>query len=112
MAQLVIFGAGDIARLAHFYFRTDSPHEVVAFAVDAPFKAADSFDGLPLVSFEEMVGRYPPGRHAGFVAIGYARMNRVRKEKYEQMRAAGYKLVSYVSSRCTYLTAAPGDNCF
>ena len=84
MSQILIFGAGDIARLAHYYFRTDSPHEVVAFAVDAPFKIADSFDGLPLVSFEEALARYPPGRYAGFVAIGYARINRVRKEKYER----------------------------
>ena len=28
MAKLVIFGAGDIARLAHHYFTHDSPHEV------------------------------------------------------------------------------------
>jgi acyl-[acyl carrier protein]--UDP-N-acetylglucosamine O-acyltransferase len=34
MARLVIFGAGDIARLAHAYFTRDSEHEVVAFTVD------------------------------------------------------------------------------
>jgi UDP-3-O-[3-hydroxymyristoyl] glucosamine N-acyltransferase len=29
------------------------------------------------------------------------------------MKAAGYRLVSYVSSRCTYLSETPpGDNCF
>jgi sugar O-acyltransferase (sialic acid O-acetyltransferase NeuD family) len=112
VAQLVIFGAGDVARLAHFYFRTDSPHEVAAFAVDAPFKTADTFEGLPLISFEEALQRYPPSQYASFVAIGYAKMNRVRKDKYEQIRGAGYTLVSYVSSRCTYLTTPPGDNCF
>jgi len=112
MAQIVIFGAGDIARLAHFYFRTDSPHDVVAFVVDAPFKIGNSFEGLPLVSFDEVTERYPPARYASFVAISYAKMNRVRKEKYERMRAAGYELVSYISSRCTYLTTPPGDNCF
>jgi hypothetical protein len=72
MAQIVIFGAGDIARLAHFYFRTDSAHDVVAFAVDAPFKIGDSFDGLPLVSFDEAPDRYPPARYASCVAISYA----------------------------------------
>ena len=34
MASIVIFGTGDIARLAHFYFTTDSEHTVVAFTVD------------------------------------------------------------------------------
>ena len=60
MARLVIFGTGDVARLAHFYFRTDSPHEVAAFVVDAPFKTADSFEGLPVASIEEATERYPP----------------------------------------------------
>ena len=112
MAQLLIFGAGDVARLANFYFRTDSRHEVAAFVVDAPFKNAETFDNLPLVSFDEALQRYPPAEYAAFVAIGYAKMNRVRKDKYDQMRAAGYTLVSYISSRCTYLTTPPGDNCF
>jgi len=112
MAQLLIFGAGDIGRLAHFYFRTDSPHRVDAFVVDATFKNGDTFDGLPLVSFEEALDRYPPANYEAFVAISYAQMNRLRRAKYEQMRAAGYRCVSYVSSRCTYLTTPPGDNCF
>lgn len=30
---LVIFGSGDIAQLAHYYFSTDSNYEVVAFTV-------------------------------------------------------------------------------
>ncbi len=34
---LVIFGAGDIAQLAHYYFSTDSDYDVVAFTVDAAY---------------------------------------------------------------------------
>jgi hypothetical protein len=51
MAKLVIFGTGDIARLAHYYFTRDSRHPVVAFTVDAPYRSADEFLGLPLVDF-------------------------------------------------------------
>ena len=113
MSKLVVFGAGDIARLAHFYFKTDSTHEVSAFVVDAAFKQADMFDGLPLVAFEELKEQYPPSRYDAFVALSYAKMNRVRREKYKAVRAAGYHCVSYVSSRCTYLpNTPPGANCF
>ena len=113
MARLVIFGAGDIARLAHFYFRTDSTHEVVAFVVDAAYKQADTFDGLPLCSVDDVARLYPPSDVAAFVALSYARMNRVRREKYDAMKALGYRCESYVSSRCTFLsTTPPGDNCF
>lgn len=113
MARVVIFGAGDIARLAHFYFRTDSEHEVVAFAVDRGYRTADAFQGLPLLDLEDAVQRFPSESHAMFVALSYAQMNRVRAEKYAQARDLGYALVSYVSSRCSFLSETPpGDNCF
>jgi sugar O-acyltransferase (sialic acid O-acetyltransferase NeuD family) len=113
MAQLLIFGSGDIARLAHFYFTSDTNHEVAAFVVDREYRQADRFMGLPVCNADEVAQRYPPDEYDMFVALSYAKMNRVRAEKYEAMRAAGYRLVSYVSSRCTYLSLTqPGDNCF
>jgi sugar O-acyltransferase (sialic acid O-acetyltransferase NeuD family) len=113
MAKLVIFGAGDIARLAHFYFSTDSDHEVVAFAVDPEYLSAETFLDLPLVSIDDAVKRYPPDRHKMFVAMSYQKMNRVRAATYARAKARGYELVSYVSSRCSFLTRHPiGDNCF
>src|SRR5262245_55999388 len=113
MAKLVIFGASDIARLAHFYFSTDSEHEVVAFAVDAEYRQADTFLGLPLLPLDAVPAAYPPADYKMFVAISYAQVNRLRAAKYAQMKALGYELVSYISSRCTYLaTDPPGDNCF
>ena len=113
MAKLVVFGAGDIARLAHFYFSTDSEHEVVAFAVDAEYRTAAELQGLPVVTIEEVARRYPPSEFKMFVALSYARMNAIRAEKYAQVKASGYELVSYVSSRCSYLSQhPPGDNCF
>jgi sugar O-acyltransferase (sialic acid O-acetyltransferase NeuD family) len=113
VAKLVVFGAGDIARLAHFYFATDSEHEVVAFAVDPEFRSADVFMGLPLISMGDVVRQYPPSHHKMFVAVSYRNMNRVRAAKYAEAKSLGYELVSYISSRCTFLaTRAPGDNCF
>ena len=113
MARLVIFGAGDIARLAHFYFTHDSEHEVAGFAVDRAYREADTFEGLPLCDVEEVTTRFPPSTHDAFVALSYARMNRLRADKCAAMRAAGYRLASFVSSRCTYLSQTPpGDNAF
>jgi len=113
MAKLVIFGAGDIARLAHHYFTHDSPHEVAAFVVDRAFRQGDEFQGLPLIDAEDATERFSPRDYEVFVAMSYAKMNAVRAEKYASMKAAGYRLVSYVSSRCSYLSQTPpGDNCF
>jgi sugar O-acyltransferase (sialic acid O-acetyltransferase NeuD family) len=113
MAQLVIFGAGDIARLAHYYFTRDSDHTVAAFTVDSAYRSGETFLDLPLVDFETVTESYPPSAYNMFIALSYARMNKVRAEKYQQAKALGYQLVSYVSSRCTFLSDdPPGDNCF
>jgi len=113
VAKLVIFGAGDIARLAHYYFTRDSQHQVAAFTVDRQYRHDDAFLGLPLVDFEAVSGRYPPAEYEMFVAISYAKMNQVRAEKYSRAKELGYHLASYVSTRCSFLSDHPvGENCF
>jgi sugar O-acyltransferase (sialic acid O-acetyltransferase NeuD family) len=113
MARLIIFGAGDIARLAHYYFTHDTEHEVAAFTVDQKYLKGESFLELPMIAFEDVGKHYPPQDHKMFVALSYAKMNRLRAEKYYQAKGLGYDLVSYVSSRCSLLTDYPvGDNCF
>src|SRR5438132_920833 len=98
MAQIVIYGAGEMARLAHFYFTHDSEHQVVAFTVDKAYRQANTYLDLPLVDADQVAAHYPPGPYAMFVAMSYARMNAVRAAKYAQAKALGYRLVSYVSS--------------
>src|SRR5262249_42417479 len=113
MTDLVIFGAGDIARLAHVYFTTDSDYRVAAFCVDREYRKADTFQGLPLVDAADVDRLFPAASHHMFVALSYARMNRIRAEKYAAAKSRGYTLASYVSSRATVLTTHPfGDNCF
>lgn len=113
MSDLVILGSGVTARLAHYYFTRDSEHSVAAFAVDREYLTDTSFLGLPLIDFAAAVERYPPDQYRMFVALGYAKMNKLRAARYYQARELGYQLVSYVSSKCTFLTDNPvGDNCF
>ena len=110
---LVIFGAGDIAQLAHCYFSTDSDYEVVAFTVDAAYLTSAEFCGIPVVPFNEVASRYMPQTHDMFIALSYTKLNDLRKEKYFAAKALGYRLASYVSSRATVLNSGRiGDNCF
>jgi len=113
MAKLIIVGAGVTARMAHYYFARDSEHEVEAFAVSKEYLNEDAFLGLPLVDFSKVAELYPPENYEMFVALGYSKMNKPRAQKYYEAKELGYKLVSYVSSKCTFLTEEPvGDNCF
>lgn len=113
MRKLVIFGNGDIARLAKFYFESDSNCEVVAFTVDKNYKQSDSFLDIPLVDFEIVEQYYSPKNFEIFIGAGYADYNRIRAAKYFAAKAKGYKIASYISSRCSYLSQYPaGENAF
>ena len=80
MSDIVIFGAGDIAKLAHFYFSTDSDHNVVGFTVDSQYRSSDEYLGLPLVDFETVAERFPSSKYKMFVALSYAKMNKARSK--------------------------------
>ena len=113
MAKLVIFGNGEIGELAEYYFRNDSKHDIVAFTADEEYIKGDKFFGLPLIDFREILLKYPPEDYKMFIALSYAKMNKIRAEKYHKAKELGYELVSYISSKCTILTEYPvGDNCF
>ena len=114
MSQVVVFGTGTIARMAYAYFGHDSPHEIVAFTVDRDHLAEDKLFGLPVVPFDEVASRYPVAEFAMFVALGYVSMNKFREQRYQQAKAMGYQLISYVSSGATFWSdySSIGDNCF
>ncbi len=113
MAKIVIVGDGETAELAYEYFTHDSPHEVVAFAVEREYKKKDELFGLPVVEFEEMDARYPPAEYNAFVAISYNKLNRVRARLFRETKRKGYTCLSYVSSRAfVWHNVELGENCF
>lgn len=85
--KIVIFGAGQFADLAEYYFNT--LYDVVGRVVDAEYIKPG------YVAFEEIEKAFPPEDHALFIAIGYSNLNKAREEKVEQARAKGYMLASF-----------------
>jgi sugar O-acyltransferase (sialic acid O-acetyltransferase NeuD family) len=110
---LIIFGCGDIAQLAHFYFNTDSDYTVVAFTIDADYLTEKTFGGLPIIAFEDITKHYAANSYTLFVALSYSKINAFRKEKYLAAKAMGYSFASYISSHATILNSGHiGENCF
>jgi len=110
---LVIFGSGEIASLAKFYFETDAGREVAAFTVDDDYAGDETFEGKPLLAWSEVLRRHPPGDAEVHVALSYQKLNRLRQAKYEQVKNAGYTLPSYVCSKASvWPDLVHGDNCF
>src|SRR5687768_4118855 len=113
MKKTVIFGIGDIAELADFYFAHDSRCEVVGFTVDEAYFRGKEFRSRPVVPFERISEVFPPDDFGLFVAVSYTKLNTLRSEKVAAARAMGYRLASYLSSGATVF---PGfelkENCF
>lgn len=114
MAKVIIFGVQDFAQLAHFYLQHDSEHEVVAFSVNEQYLPEEkSFQGLPVVAFENIEQTFAPAEFRFFAPMSPNRMNRLRESIYQQIKKKGYELISYVSSKATLFPGVPiGDNCF
>ena len=113
MAKVIIFGVLDTAELAHYYLENDSEHEVVAFSVNREYITDESFRGLPLVAFEDVETIFSPSEFSFFAPMTGRNMNRNREAVYNQIKAKGYQLISYISSYATILDRKViGDNCF
>jgi sugar O-acyltransferase (sialic acid O-acetyltransferase NeuD family) len=114
MAKVVVFGTGSFAECVKFYLSHDSPHEVVAFTVHRDrIGEQTELAGLPVVAFEDLAETHPPNEHDMFVAVGYAKVNRVRAAICEEAKAMGYSLISYVSSKATtWGDTKVGENVF
>lgn len=110
---VVIFGTGQLAEIAAYYFDKDSDREIAGFVADAPDPNQQMLYDRYVVSFDEVADRFPPSSHDAFVAIGYSKINAVRQTKCEAMRALGYTLASYVSSHAIIFdNVVYGDNSF
>ena len=113
MSKIVLFGNGRFAETNHYYLTHDSPYEVAAFTVDRSYVRHDQLLGRPVVPFDEIVEHCPPEKYLMAVPLGLKRVNQLRSEKYEQARAKGYRLVTYVSSKAvTWPDATMGEGCF
>jgi len=111
--KLIRFGEGSYAEIAHQYFSDDSEYEVVCFTKDDDFIESDQYLGLPMVPFSKIQGLYPPDSFAIHIALSYTEMNHLRERKFNEAKAMGYTLASYISSKCSIMTKYPiGENCF
>jgi sugar O-acyltransferase (sialic acid O-acetyltransferase NeuD family) len=114
MKPTVIFGTGDMARVAYTYFLHDSDFDVVAFTVHERYLAGDrTLFGRDVVPFESLTAQDPPDQTQMFVAVGYSQMNKAREALYAETKSLGYQLATYVNSKATYWSELDiGDNCF
>lgn len=111
--KIVLFGAGKIAEVIHYYAQEECDFDVVAFCVDQSHLTSDTFLGKPVISFETIQETFSPNEVDFFVALGYHDLNGLRKLKCEEVMLKGYNLVSIISPNSNLpKNVTYGHNCF
>lgn len=96
---LLIYGVGELARLAKTYFSDDSPYDVAGFIVDDEFMpGSKTVFGLPVHSANEIGEKITSVSHSIFVAFSGVGLSYPRTTKVTELKNGGFHLASYVSS--------------
>lgn len=113
MAKIIIYGIGDMAKIAHYYLENDSQHEVVSFCTKDEINDNESrFRDLPIVDFKDIEMHYPPEEFSFFAPMSSEKMNTEREFIYNSIKGKGFDMISYISSKAIVYNSEIGDNCF
>ncbi|MBP1991139.1 acetyltransferase [Paenibacillus eucommiae] len=111
--NIIIFGIGDFAELVYYYFKNCSDYNVVAFTVNKLYINTEKYLGVPIVAFEDIEKKYPVEENDMFIAIGYSKVNKIRRDKFLEAKQKGYNLASFISSNAIVAeNATIGANSF
>ncbi|MGZ6038927.1 MAG: acetyltransferase [Phenylobacterium sp.] len=97
MADVIIFGSGQVAEVICHYLTHESDHRVVGFTVDGEYLKEDKVLGLPVVPFETLSQAFPPASHSVYVAMSFRGLNAPRAAKLAECEAKGYAAIGHVS---------------
>jgi sugar O-acyltransferase (sialic acid O-acetyltransferase NeuD family) len=111
--KLIIFGNGEIAEIAFFYFRKFSNYNEFYFSIDEKFIKEDNFCSKPIIPFDDIEKKFSFKEYDFHVALSYQKLNQVREKKYFDVKDKGFKLASFVSenSHNNLSEISYGENC-
>lgn len=101
MQQLYIYGAGEFAQIAHFYFTEEGKYDFKGFIVDDDYYNSLEKDllGFPIHRYSE-IGKFLISSEVRvFIAISASRMNLNRAAIYEKLKQAGCCFANFISPR-------------
>lgn len=91
--QVVIFGVGTFASVVSGYFGD----AVYAHTIDGDYCKRFTFEGKPVIPFDELVYTHPPSHFQLFIAVTQQNGHRrLLEHKYQQAVNMGYTLTSLI----------------
>lgn len=96
MKKIVIWSTGGLASELYMHIQQDNSMNVVAFCASRQFCNEKTFLDLPLIPDDQLEIYYPPNEYDVIIAVGFKGMNKLRKEKFEDLKKRGYYIRNYI----------------
>lgn len=111
MKDVILFGTGDMAQVVTYYLDRFADFNVIGFTLDRDYMQGDSYEGRPLVAWDELEQHYPPSEVDLFGPMTYKKMNTVRRDRYLEGKKRGYDFASFIHPASHIYTEDIGENC-
>lgn len=99
-SNVIIFGAGDLARTLNSYISQSGRFNVVGFCVDDAFRNKSYYLERPLLGFSDLVENFSSKNCLAILAVGYSNM-RFRVSLYDRIKALGFQFANFIHSSST-----------
>ena len=107
--KTIIFGTTHFAKMLYYYISEDG-QGVSAFTVDGRYITKDLDFPCEVIPFEQLSEVYPPYECEVLPVVGYFDMNDRRKQIFQKIRQAGFKIGSYIHpTACIAKNSKYGD---
>jgi hypothetical protein len=96
MTKILLAGNAITAEILCAYLRQDARYEVAGFTVDDEFVTQGGIGGYRTVGLSEVAKVFAPDIHRVIMAMGYNDLNRTRENMFNQLKALGYGVETYI----------------
>ncbi len=98
MKDLLIFGINKFAIRVKHLVDVSGEYRVVSFVLDREYLsgANQTIEGIPVTPFDSINKFYPPEKTEMIFAVGYKKMNTIRKNSMKAAINQGYSIANYI----------------
>ena len=97
MKKLIIFGNGELAEMASFYFKSEQEIDVAGFVVDGKNLKEDTFLNKSIIPLEDIEKNFTHEQYDFHIAISYSGLNKNREKKFNEIKNMNYSLINFIS---------------
>lgn len=107
--KVIIFGVNMFSAVVLQSILKENKAEVLGFTLNREFLTFDSFEGYPVIPFEELDSKIDMMDVKIAVTIGYSNMNANRAAVYSKCKDKGYNIYTFISDDAYVMTNSIGE---